>query len=55
MKSAFLLVAMCAAFLLVGCSDPSLITDEEYYKYKQPAAFSPDYSGVLPENQVQRR
>ena len=55
MKSGLLVVAICGALFLVSCSDQSLITDEEYYKYKKPAAFSPDYSGVLPENQVQRR
>jgi PBP1b-binding outer membrane lipoprotein LpoB len=49
MKSGLLVAAICGAFFLVSCSDQTLVTDEEYYKYKKPAAYSPDFTSVLPD------
>jgi hypothetical protein len=49
MKFAIILASICCGLLLGGCSDQSLITDEEYKQMKGPAAFSPDYSSVLPD------
>jgi hypothetical protein len=49
MKFAIVLTSICCALLLGGCSDRSLITDEEYRQIKGPAPFSPDYSSVLPD------
>jgi hypothetical protein len=49
MKFAIILASICWGLLLGGCSDQSLITDEEYKQIKGPAAFSPDYSSVLPD------
>jgi hypothetical protein len=48
MKLFIFLAAICCSFLLGGCSDQSLITDEEYRAIKGPAAHSPDPTGVLP-------
>jgi hypothetical protein len=55
MKIAIIAASLACAFLLNSCSEPSLITDEEYRKYKGPAAFSPDYSSVLPDPNTGRR
>jgi hypothetical protein len=49
MKFAIILASICCALLLGGCSDRSLISDEEYRQMKGPAPFSPDFSGVLPD------
>jgi len=49
MKTVFFLASVCCAFLLVGCQDTSLQTDEDYAASKKPAPFSPDYTGVLPD------
>jgi hypothetical protein len=49
MKFVLILAAICGAFLLGGCSDRSLMTDEEYRQMKGPAPFSPDFSSVLPD------
>jgi hypothetical protein len=49
MKLAMILVSFGCAVLLGGCADQSLMTDEEYVKNKGPAAYSPDYSSVLPK------
>ena len=54
MKFAIILAAICGAFFLGGCSDRSLITDEEYRQLKGPAPYSPDYSGVLPDRATGR-
>jgi hypothetical protein len=48
MKFTVILAAICFAILLGGCADQSLMTDEEYKQSKGPAAYSPDFSGVLP-------
>jgi hypothetical protein len=48
MKFAIILASICCGLLLGGCSDQSLITDEEYRAIKGPAPYSPDPSGVLP-------
>lgn len=55
MKFAIILAAICCGLLLGGCSDQSLITDEEYRAIKGPAAYSPDYTGVLPDPSTGRR
>ena len=49
MKFAFIFAAICSALLLGGCSDNSLMTDEEYANSRGPAAHSPDFSSVLPQ------
>jgi hypothetical protein len=49
MKIALIVASLACAFLLSSCADNSLVTDEEYRAMKGPAAFSPDYSGVLPD------
>jgi len=49
MKFAIILAAICWGLLLGGCSDQSLITDEEYRAIKGPAAYSPDFSSKLPD------
>jgi hypothetical protein len=46
MKFAIIFASICAALLLGGCADQSLITDEEYRAIKGPAAFSPDPAAV---------
>lgn len=48
MKIVLLLASICSLFLLAGCADNSLMTDEEYKATKGPGPFSPDYSTVLP-------
>jgi len=53
MKFAYLLVALCGAFLLTSCGDNSLLTDEEYKQTKGPAPFSPDPANLMPEYQTQ--
>jgi len=54
MKIALTFAALACVFLLNSCADQSLLTDEEYRERRGPAPFSPDYSGVLPENQIQQ-
>jgi hypothetical protein len=49
MKSAILIVSACCVFFLTSCSDQSLTSDEEYRTRKGPAAFSPDFTNVLPD------
>jgi hypothetical protein len=44
MKFAIILLSICGGLLLGGCSDQSLITDEEYRAIKGPAPHSPDFS-----------
>ena len=44
MKIALFLASISCAFLLAGCVDTSLQTDEDYAASKKPAPFSPDYS-----------
>jgi hypothetical protein len=54
MKIPLIFAALACVFLLNSCADQSLVTDEEYNKYKGPAAFSPDYSNVLPDPSIGR-
>jgi hypothetical protein len=49
MKFAIIFASISCGLLLGSCSDQSLMTDEEYKQLKGPAAFSPDYTGVLPD------
>jgi hypothetical protein len=49
MKFAIILAVICCGLLLGACSDQSLISDEEYRQIKGPAAFSPDFTSVLPD------
>jgi hypothetical protein len=49
MKFAIILASICCGLLLGGCSDRSLITDEEYRQLKGPAPFSPDFTSKLPD------
>ena len=48
MKSAIILASICCLFVLGGCADTSLMTDEEYVKSRGPAPAPPDFSTVLP-------
>jgi hypothetical protein len=48
MKSLLTLAFMCGALLFGGCADNSLMTEEDYYKTRGPAANSPDFSRNLP-------
>jgi hypothetical protein len=50
MKSLLAFVFVCAALFFGGCADNSLMTDEDYYNVRGPAANSPDFSGHLPYN-----
>jgi hypothetical protein len=49
MKILFVLSLAMFALLLGGCAEQPLMTDEEYKQSRGPAAFSPDYSSVLPQ------
>ena len=49
MKFAIIFASISCGLLLGSCSDQSLMTDEEYRQMKGPAAFSPDYTSVLPD------
>jgi hypothetical protein len=48
MKFAIILACVCCALLLGGCSDNSLMTDEEYARMRGPAPFSPDPMQHMP-------
>ena len=48
MKLALLFATLCCGLLLGACADNSLMTDEDYYRAKGPAAHSPDFSNVIP-------
>jgi hypothetical protein len=48
MKFTIILAAICGALVLGGCADQSLLTDEEIYKLKGPAPYSPDPMGHIP-------
>jgi len=48
MKFAIILASVCCALLLGGCADQSLMTDEDYARYKAPAPFSPDPMQHIP-------
>jgi hypothetical protein len=50
MKLAFALALICSSLLVGGCTDTSLMTDEEYRATKGPAAHAPDFSAVLPQS-----
>ena len=50
MKVPFFLMATVFALLLGGCAEQPLMSDEEYNARHGPAPFSPDFSGVLPQN-----
>jgi len=54
MRFAIAFAFVCGALLFAGCADNSLMTDEEYRAVKGPAAFSPDFSGVLPDRSTGR-
>jgi hypothetical protein len=47
MKLAILLISVTFALLLGGCTDPSLMTDEQYRTMKGPAPHSPDPTGHM--------
>ncbi len=49
MKFAIIFAFSCCALLFAGCADNSLMSDEEYRAVKGPAAFSPDFTNVLPD------
>jgi len=51
MKFAIILASICAGILLGGCSDQSLMTDEEYANSRGPAPHSPDPTIHLPASQ----
>jgi hypothetical protein len=48
MKFAIILAVACCGLLVSGCSDQSLMSDEEYAKSRGPAPFSPDPTTHLP-------
>jgi hypothetical protein len=48
MKLLLTLAFVCGALLFGGCADNSLMTDEDYYNARGPAANSPDFSRNLP-------
>jgi hypothetical protein len=49
MKILFVLLVSVFAFLLGGCAEQPLMSDEEYNATHGPAPHQPDYSGVLPQ------
>ena len=49
MKTFFLLIVSVFGLLFGGCAEQPLMSDEEYYARKGPAPHSPDFSGVLPQ------
>ena len=49
MKVLFFLIATVFAFLLGGCAEQPLMSDEEYNATHGPAPYSPDYSAILPQ------
>ncbi|HSP45842.1 MAG TPA: hypothetical protein VLO30_07605 [Chthoniobacterales bacterium] len=49
MKFTVILASICCALLLGSCADQSLMTDEDYSRNKGPAPYSPDFTGVLPQ------
>jgi hypothetical protein len=49
MRIAIIAASIACVFLLNGCADQSLISDEDYHKMKGPAPFSPDFTSVLPD------
>jgi hypothetical protein len=49
MKFTIILTAICGALVLGSCADQSLSTDEEYYRVKGPAPFSPDPMQNIPQ------
>ena len=48
MKFRLILVLTATAALLAGCADKSLLTDDEYYRMKDPAPYSPDPMQNIP-------
>jgi hypothetical protein len=40
----------CTILLFGGCADQSLVTDEEYARYKGPAPNSPDPMAHIPQS-----
>lgn len=48
MKSILTLALVCGSWLLAGCADNSLMTDEEYERTRRPAAYSPDPTAYVP-------
>jgi hypothetical protein len=53
MKIPFVLLVLVFGFLLAGCAEQPLITDEEYYQRHGPAPFSPDPTSHLPQTNGQ--
>jgi hypothetical protein len=49
MKFTIILAVICGALVLGSCADQSLLTDEEYYRVKGPAPFSPDPMQTIPQ------
>jgi hypothetical protein len=54
MKKIGLLFLLCGVLWLTGCSDQSLLTDEEYKSIKGPAPYSPDPMQHIPVSQNER-
>jgi hypothetical protein len=49
MKFVLILLSISGALLFSGCTDQSLVTDEEYRAAKGPAPHSPDFTSKLPD------
>ena len=50
MKSALIFTLIACALLVGGCTDTSLISDEDYARNKPPAPHSPDFTGVITQD-----
>jgi hypothetical protein len=48
MKKLIVLIVLATGFILGGCADRPILTDEEYNRARGPAPNSPDFSGILP-------
>jgi hypothetical protein len=49
MKTVVVLFVLVVVFLLGGCAEAPVMSDEEYNARRGPAANQPDYSGHLPQ------
>jgi hypothetical protein len=54
MKMILTLAFVCGALLVGGCSDQSLVTDEEYESMKGPAPYPSDPGRHMPQTAAQR-
>jgi hypothetical protein len=54
MKIILTLAFACGALFVGGCSDNSLVTDEEYEAMKGPAAYPSDPTRHIPQSAAQR-